>query len=47
MKQIISLVVAGLVLIALVVASVFIVDISTVEGNELGVKETWDGGVIA
>ncbi len=47
MKQIISLIVAGLILIALVVASVFIVDITTVEGNEIGVKETWDGGVEA
>jgi regulator of protease activity HflC (stomatin/prohibitin superfamily) len=47
MKQIISLVVAGLVLVCLIVASIFIVDISTVEGNELGVKETWDGGVLA
>ncbi|MFZ9681766.1 MAG: SPFH domain-containing protein, partial [Cephaloticoccus sp.] len=46
MKQIISLIVAGLILIALVVASVFIVDITTVEGNEIGVKETWDGGVL-
>ncbi|MFM1851029.1 MAG: hypothetical protein RIS54_713 [Verrucomicrobiota bacterium] len=47
MKQIISLIVAGLILVALLVASVFIVDITTVEGNEIGVKETWDGGVEA
>jgi len=47
MKQIISLITAGLILLCLVVASVFIVDITTVEGNQIGVKETWDGGVIA
>lgn len=47
MKQIITLVLAGIILIALLVASVFIVDITTVEGNEIGVKETWDGGVIS
>lgn len=46
MKQTISLVAAGLILLILVVASLFIVDIVTVEGNEIGVKETWDGGVI-
>ncbi len=46
MKQTLSLVAAGLILIVLVVASLFIVDIVTVEGNEIGVKETWDGGVI-
>jgi regulator of protease activity HflC (stomatin/prohibitin superfamily) len=47
MKQIITLVLAGIILIALLVASIFIVDITTVEGNEIGVKETWDGGVIS
>ncbi|MBP6507870.1 MAG: hypothetical protein KA257_09935 [Opitutaceae bacterium] len=45
MKQIITLVLAGVILVALIIASIFIVDISTVEGNEIGVKETWDGGV--
>lgn len=45
MKNIITLVVAGLILVSLIIASVFIVDITTVEGNQLGVKETWDGGV--
>ena len=38
MKQIITLVLAGIILIALLVASIFIVDITTVEGNEIGVK---------
>ena len=45
MKQIVSLVIAGIVIAALLVVSVFIVDITTIEGNEMGVKETWDGGV--
>jgi regulator of protease activity HflC (stomatin/prohibitin superfamily) len=45
MKQIISLVIAGVVIVTLIVASLFIVDITTVEGNEIGVKETWEGGV--
>ncbi|MCW5547418.1 MAG: hypothetical protein KIT44_00490 [Opitutaceae bacterium] len=47
MKQIITLVLAGIILLALLVASVFIVDITTIEGNQIGVKETWDGGVQA
>ncbi|MBA4137407.1 MAG: hypothetical protein C0518_08850 [Opitutus sp.] len=47
MKQIISLVAAGIIVIVVLLASVFIVDIVTVEGNEIGVKETWDGGVEA
>lgn len=45
MKQTISLVIAGVIIATLLVASVFIVDITTVEGNQLGVKETWEGGV--
>lgn len=45
MKQTISLIVAGLVVAAVLIISVFIVDITTIEGNEIGVKETWDGGV--
>lgn len=45
MKQIITLVIAGVVIVTLVIASLFIVDITTVEGNEIGVKETWEGGV--
>lgn len=45
MKQTISLIVVGLVVAAVLIVSVFIVDITTVEGNEIGVKETWDGGV--
>jgi regulator of protease activity HflC (stomatin/prohibitin superfamily) len=45
MKQIISLVIAGVIIVTLIVASLFIVDITTVEGNEIGVKETWEGGV--
>lgn len=45
MKQIISLVIAGVVIVTLIIASLFIVDITTVEGNEIGVKETWEGGV--
>lgn len=45
MKQIVTLVAAGLLIIVLILASLFIVDIVTVEGNEIGVKETWSGGV--
>jgi regulator of protease activity HflC (stomatin/prohibitin superfamily) len=45
MKQTISLVIAGVIIITLILASLFIVDITTVEGNEIGVKETWEGGV--
>ncbi len=45
MKQIITLVLAGIIVLALLVASVVIVDITTIEGNQLGVKETWEGGV--
>lgn len=45
MKQIISLVIAGVIIVTLFIVSIFIVDISTIEGNEIGVKETWDGGV--
>ncbi len=45
MKQIVTLVTAGLLLVILVLASIFIVDIVTVEGNEIGVKETWAAGV--
>ncbi len=45
MKQTITLIIAGIVVVAVLLVSIFIVDISTVEGNEIGVKETWDGGV--
>jgi regulator of protease activity HflC (stomatin/prohibitin superfamily) len=45
MKQIVTLVIAGVIIVAVILASIFIVDITTVEGNELGVKETWEGGV--
>ena len=45
MKQIVTLVIAGVIIVALIIASLFIVDITTVEGNQLGVKETWEGGV--
>lgn len=45
MKQIISLVIAGVAIVTLIIASLFIVDVTTVEGNEIGVKETWEGGV--
>lgn len=44
-KQIISLAATGLIIVALLLASIFIVDIQTVEGNQLGVKETWADGV--
>lgn len=46
MKNVISLVLVGVVVVSLLLASLFIVDIETVEGNQLGVKETWDGGVM-
>lgn len=47
MKQTISLIATGVVVVVLLLASVFIVDIVTVEGNQIGVKETWSGGVLA
>ena len=47
MKNNISLAVVGLIVVILLFGSFFIVDISTVEGNEIGVKETWNEGVVA
>lgn len=47
MKSVTPLIVAGIILVALVAASIFAVEITTVEGNQIGVKETWDGGVLA
>ena len=47
MKQSLSLVVTGVIVAIIVLASIFIVDIETVQGNEIGVKETWSGGVLA
>ena len=46
MKQTLSLIATGVVVVVLLLASVFIVDIETVQGNEIGVKETWSGGVL-
>ena len=46
MKSVTPLIVAGIILVALVAASIFAVEITTVEGNQIGVKETWDGGVL-
>ncbi|MCF3649935.1 SPFH domain-containing protein [Synoicihabitans lomoniglobus] len=46
MKQTLSLVVTGVIVVVLLLASIFIVDIETVQGNEIGVKETWSGGVL-
>ncbi len=46
MKQTLSLVATGVIVVVLILASIFIVDIETVEGNQLGVKETWSGGVL-
>jgi regulator of protease activity HflC (stomatin/prohibitin superfamily) len=45
MKQIVTLVIVGIVIVTALLASIFIVDITTIEGNQLGVKETWEGGV--
>lgn len=47
MKSVTPLIVSGIILVALVAASIFAVEIVTVEGNQIGVKETWDGGVLA
>ncbi|OAM87636.1 SPFH domain-containing protein [Termitidicoccus mucosus] len=44
MKQ---LIIAGVAALVLIIASVLVVTITTVEGNQLGVKETWGGGVEA
>ncbi|WP_221032093.1 SPFH domain-containing protein [Actomonas aquatica] len=46
MKQTLSLIATGVIVVVLILASIFIVDIETVEGNQLGVKETWSGGVL-
>lgn len=46
MKTPLSLIATGVIVLALVLASVFVVDIETIEGNEIGVKETWSGGVL-
>jgi regulator of protease activity HflC (stomatin/prohibitin superfamily) len=46
MKTPLSLIATGVIVAAIVFASVFIVDIETVEGNEIGVKETWSAGVL-
>ncbi|MCC5025127.1 MAG: hypothetical protein J6386_21120 [Candidatus Synoicihabitans palmerolidicus] len=47
MKQTLSLIITGIIVVVMLLASVFIVDIETVQGNEIGVKETWSGGVLA
>lgn len=47
MKQTLSLIATGVIVVVLLLASIFIVDIETVQGNEIGVKETWSGGVEA
>lgn len=40
-----KLIISGIVLLAIMVMTLIMVKIVTVEGNQLGVKETWNGGV--
>jgi regulator of protease activity HflC (stomatin/prohibitin superfamily) len=42
----IKLIISGVVLVVLLVLSLICVKIVTIDGNELGVKETWNDGVI-
>ena len=44
-KSIITLVVMGVIIVALIAVSSIMVDIITVEGNQIGVLETWADGV--
>ncbi len=46
-RSTISLVVVGIIMIVLVAVSLLMVDIETVDGNEIGVMETWSEGVVA
>ncbi len=46
MKTYVNLAIAGITLVALIVISVFSFEITTVEGNQIGVKETWGEGVL-
>ena len=45
-KSIVSLVVVGAIITALIAVSMTMVDIVTVHGNEVGVLETWQDGVV-
>ena len=45
-KSIVLLVVVGVIIVALISGSMVMVDIVTVEGNEIGVLETWAEGVV-
>jgi len=45
-KTIISLIALSVVVVFLIIASFVLFDIVTVEGNQIGVKETWSEGVL-
>lgn len=45
-KGLMGLIGAGIALVVLAVVAVTAVDIVVVEGNQVGVKETWSGGVV-
>ena len=45
-KKIVASALALLAVLALVVLFTWVIEIHTVKGNEIGVKETWSGGVI-
>ncbi len=45
-KSVVSLVVVGVIIVALITGSSLMVDIVTVRGNEVGVLETWQDGVL-
>jgi hypothetical protein len=40
-----SLILLAIVLVIVLVLSIFLFEVTTVAGNQLGVKETWNGGV--
>jgi len=44
-KGLVSLIGAGVLVVILLIGSIIAVEITTVEGNAVGVKETWGGGV--
>jgi regulator of protease activity HflC (stomatin/prohibitin superfamily) len=46
-KRQIVLIASALITLVVIIALAITVDIHTVHGNEMGVKETWSGGVIA
>ena len=45
-NPLVKLVVIGVIALVLVIGFFLLFDITTIKGNELGIKETWSGGVV-